>query len=143
MPKQKRRRPEPAPAYPRTRVALSFPKISVAECYNAETLLKTSRKKPAPGGAVDIHLDATDPPRKALGDALFGSLRRKATALEIESIVWNGEVWSRVQGGPRPYPGEHPHSDRLHVEFKRPNNKQTMLIEIEVDLAMMRAGRDE
>lgn len=111
----------------------------------AGTLTKSAH---AEGRALDVHLRANHPDQRSLGDQRFRALVRKASFLGIDNVIWNREIWNReiwnrARGGPRLYNGKNPHTDHIHVEFTRAGSQSRALSEIEIDIAIIRAGIED
>lgn len=71
------------------------------------------------GRAADIYLEAGDATQLQIGDGLFEVFRRWHRNLGVDHVIWNRQIWSEENGGPRPYTGTHPHRDHVHVAFTR------------------------
>lgn len=69
------------------------------------------------GRAADIFLNARDPRERAIGDALFRLFIDQGPQLGVCHVIWNRQIWSESGGGPRPYTGESPHTNHVHVFF--------------------------
>jgi hypothetical protein len=71
------------------------------------------------GRACDIYLDANDPLDKKLGDLLFEMFDRHGYNFKVDHTIWDGQIWSREEGGPRAYTGSGgAHRDHVHVAFR-------------------------
>jgi hypothetical protein len=70
------------------------------------------------GRACDIYLDANDRLDKKLGDLLFRMFSNFAYDFKVDHTIWDGQSWSRAEGGPGAYTGGGgPHRDHVHVAF--------------------------
>lgn len=71
------------------------------------------------GNALDIHPINGD---KSIGDRLQQYLLDNRSVLQIACIIWNRKIWSpRKNFAERPYTGQNPHTDHVHVDFIRGN----------------------
>ncbi len=71
----------------------------------------------AVGRALDIMIDGTTPVGLATGDKIRNFMINNSTRLGVQRVIWNRHIWSADQDGWRPYSGESPHIDHLHVEI--------------------------
>jgi hypothetical protein len=57
-------------------------------------------------------------------------------------VIWNREIWSASQGGPRPYGGASPHTNHIHVFFTEAHaDEEPVWLLPQLDrLAVRRAG---
>jgi hypothetical protein len=70
------------------------------------------------GRACDIYLDAGDPVDKRLGDLLLETFATHGYNFKVDHVIWNGQIWSRSDGGPSGYTGSGgAHRDHVHVAF--------------------------
>ena len=77
--------PQPAPSQLARRLRANFPQISETGIYNDRNIAGSQTKSAhAEGRALDIHLSATNPDQRSLGDQLFRALIRKAPFLGID-----------------------------------------------------------
>ena len=71
------------------------------------------------GRAADIYLSAGEPTQLQVGDGLFAMFIRWHALLGVDHVIWNRQIWSEDQGGPRQYMGRRDHRDHVHVAFTR------------------------
>lgn len=136
--------PQPAPKQLAKQLRANFPQITQMGIYNDRNIAGTNKKSAhAEGRAIDIHLSASEPEQRSLGDQLYHALIRKAKSLGIDNVIWNRQIWSQAHGGPRPYMGENPHTDHIHVEFTRKGSQDKLLRAIEIDIAIIRTGIED
>jgi hypothetical protein len=137
--------PQPVPKELAKRLKDNFPQISQTGIYNDRNIAGTQKKSAhAEGRALDIHLNAFKPEQRMLGDQLFKVLIRKASALDINNVIWNRQIWSQNKGGPRAYTGNSPHTDHIHVDFTREGSQNLHSIrKIEIDIAIIRTGIED
>jgi hypothetical protein len=137
--------PQPVPKELAPTLKANFPQITQTGIYNDRNIAGTQKKSAhAEGRALDIHLNAHVAEQKMLGDQLFKVLIRKALALAIDNVIWNRQIWSQKQGGPRAYAGHSPHTDHIHVEFTRDGSQNLHSIrQIEIDIAIIRTGIED
>jgi len=76
------------------------------------------------GRAADIYLAAGDATERQIGDGLFSLFIRWHSLLGVAHVIWNRQIWSAAQGGPRTYPGANPHTDHVHVAFTRAGSQR-------------------
>lgn len=69
------------------------------------------------GRASDLGHYVTRVSEKAAGDRLAGFLVAHCHGLGVQSIIWNRHIWSSSRPTWRPYGGQSPHTDHLHVEL--------------------------
>jgi len=84
------------------------------------------------GRAVDYFLRAEKPGDAAVADALIGWLLAPdvggvphawARRLGVQEVIWNRHIWSSGShhaSGMRPYSGENPHTDHVHIGMNWP-----------------------
>ena len=59
--------------------------------------------------------------RGRTGDRLASYVKRHAKKYKVEYVIWNRRIWNirRNSEGWRPYRGPNPHTDHVHVTFRR------------------------
>lgn len=138
------RKAQPAPTAFARLLRGNFAQIRQTGIYNDRNVAGTNLKSShAEGRAVDIHLNAFSSEEKGLGDELFHAIIRRATSIGVANVIWNRHIWSQLHGGPRPYTGENPHTDHLHVEFTRAGSQVDLLHHILIDIAIIRTGLED
>ena len=139
--------PQPAPRYLGRLLRANFPQISQTGVYNDRNVAGTSKKSShAEGRALDIHLNANDPDQKVLGDQLFQAIILRSRSMGVDNVIWNHQIWSVAHPSPRPYHGQKPHTDHIHVEFTREGSQisqQQMLNLILIDVGTIRTGIED
>jgi hypothetical protein len=73
----------------------------------------------AEGRVADIYLEANDITQRKIGDGLFEIFKTWHRELGVDHVIWNRQIWSLAQGGPRRYTGINPHINHVHVSFTR------------------------
>lgn len=71
------------------------------------------------GRALDLYVNANDPAQRIIAEKYVAWLIANAVELQCAYIIWNFRQWSwqkRAQGW-RPYKGQSPHTDHIHVEL--------------------------
>lgn len=71
------------------------------------------------GGALDIGIK--DP---KIGDEISKRLMEEAKERNIKYIIWNNKIWNpSISNDWRPYKGDSPHTDHVHVSFYSNTNR--------------------
>jgi hypothetical protein len=78
----------------------------------------------AEGRALDIGLLASRPAEKGVGDQLVWTFVDMAKSLQLQEIIWNGQIWSSTKPYMHKYTGANPHTDHVHVGFTREGSQQ-------------------
>lgn len=100
-----------------------FPQIADIHGYECRPIVgrPTKMSVHATGRAVDVMIPTDDgKANSALGDPIGNWLVENAEALGVQFIIWDRTTWmaSRELGKKaKPYSGQHPHHDHLHVEL--------------------------
>ena len=81
----------------------------------------------AVGRALDIMISAENPATLEVGDKIRNFMINNAEALQVQRVIWNKNIWSADRDGWRPYTGESPHTDHLHVEINVKGSKNANL----------------
>lgn len=69
------------------------------------------------GNALDIYPKNGE---RSIGDQIQKYLLDNRSNLEINNIIWYRKIWNpRKNYAERPYTGDHPHTDHVHVDFFR------------------------
>lgn len=144
-------RPQPAPNKIARYLRANFPQITETGIYNPRNIAGTSvRSAHAEGRALDIHLSVNRPEEKLVGDQLFHALIEAARQTGIDNVIWNRQIWSVQQGGPRPFVGKYkngaaknPHTNHIHVEFTRSGSQQQVFNLLELKIAIIRTGLED
>lgn len=79
------------------------------------------------GRAIDIMVSAETAAGLQTGDEIRNFMINNSTALGVQRVIWNEHTWSADQDGWRPYTGESPHTDHLHVEINLDASKDPNL----------------
>jgi hypothetical protein len=131
----------------------NFPQITApyADIYEPRNVKGTSvASSHAEGRALDVHLRASDPNQKLVGDQLFKALIEAAHSTGIDNVIWNRQIWSVEHGGPRPFIGHYkngaaknPHIDHIHIEFTRTGSQLQVFRLLELKIGQIRGGLEE
>jgi hypothetical protein len=136
--------PQPAPRALWSIVHANFPQARNLGIYNPRNVAGTSTPSAhTEGRALDIGLLTTRPTEKLIGNQLFKSFIRTADELGLDHVIWNRTIWSRVHPDPRPYHGENPHTDHVHVAFTRDGSQRTDFPRTRLELAILRNGLED
>lgn len=79
------------------------------------------------GRAIDIMISAETATGLRTGDEIRNFMINNSTTLGVQRVIWNEHTWSADQDGWRPYTGESPHTDHLHVEINLAASKDANL----------------
>lgn len=71
------------------------------------------------GRAIDVMFPVINNTAHAEGQQLFEHLAKNASALGLQTIIWNRRIYSARSPKGRNYTGVNPHIDHLHVEMTR------------------------
>ena len=142
---------QPAPQRAIRMIHANFPQVRNLGIYVCRDIKGTNiRSAHAEGRALDIGLRANIPGEKTVGDQLFRVLIDSAPRSGIDNVIWNHQIWSVSQGGPRPWGGHYkggaaknPHTDHLHVEWTRDGSQLQRLDFLELQVSMVRQGLEE
>lgn len=142
---------QPAPQRAIRMIHANFPHVRNLGIYVCRNIKGTNiRSAHAEGRALDIGLRADLPGEKAIGDQLFHVLIDSARRSGIDNVIWNRQIWSVSQGGPRPWGGHYksgsaknPHTDHLHVEWTRDGSQLQRLDFLELQVSIVRQGFEE
>jgi hypothetical protein len=93
-----------------------FPGLFTRGIYNCRSIAGSSSP------SQHSYANAEDPAHDnfATMQAMFNWMVENADRLDIEHVIFNRKIWSRSYGYIRPYTGDNPHIDHVHVDF-RPN----------------------
>ena len=83
-----------------------------------------TRSAHSEGRAADIYLSAGDPYELSVANLLFRMFINHATELGVDNVIWNRQIWSQADGGPRPYLHDPSHRIHIHVEFTRDGSQR-------------------
>lgn len=142
---------QPAPKFTIRTIRLNFPYARNLGIYVPRNVNGTSQPSShAEGRALDVGLSAMDPSEKFLGDQLFQVLIQSALQSGIDNVIWNRTIWSRSQGGPRPFVGTYsngapkdPHTNHIHIEWTKPGSQMQRLDFLEQQINILRGGMEE
>jgi len=139
---------QPAPQRAIRMIHANFPQIRNLGIYVCRDINGTNiRSAHAEGRALDIGLRADIPGEKVIGDQLFRVLIDTARRSGIDNVIWNHQIWSVSQGGPRPWGGYYKsgaaknlHTDHLHVEWTQDGSQLQRLDFLELQVSIVRQG---
>jgi hypothetical protein len=142
---------QPAPTHAIRMIHANFPQVKNLGIYVCRNIKGTTTKSAhAEGRALDIGLNAHRPAEMVVGDAIFHALIRAAHKSGIDNVIWNHQIWSVANGGPRPWGGKYsngalknPHTDHVHVEWTRDGSQRVRLHFLELEIAMIRTGFED
>ena len=142
---------QPAPQRAIRTIHANFPQVRNLGIYVCRDIKGTNIRSPhGEGRALDIGLRANIPGEKVIGDQLFRVLIDSARRSGIDNVIWNRQIWSVSQGGPRPWGGyyksgaaKNPHTDHLHVEWTRDGSQLQRLDFLELQVSIVRQGLEE
>jgi hypothetical protein len=138
------RKPQPLPSELGRVLRAEFPMITATGIFNDRNIAGTNKKSAhAEGRAIDIHLKVSDPTQRMVGDRLFDILIAAADVQGADSVIWNKQIWSTRHRYKRPYSGQNPHTDHIHVEFTRAGSQTRVVDFLQVKLAQLRTGVEE
>jgi hypothetical protein len=92
--------------------------------YNLRTTEHGNPSDHAAGRAADIYVNTRNPLLNAIGEALFAGFIANASALGMEQLIWNGQIWSSARPYLHPYHGNETHDDHVHISFSRPGSQR-------------------
>ena len=113
------RRNQPIILHLRRWVPQAFPEVRRIGGYNNRRTRRGGFSAHSEGRAADIHLFANVPIEKRIGDGLFQMFQDYQQELGVDHVIWDRQIWSVAEGGPREYQGGSPHRDHVHVAFTR------------------------
>ena len=123
---------------------VNFAKARNLGIYNPRNVAGTNTPSAhAEGRALDIGLLVTRPGEKLIGDELFQLFIRNSIELGLDHVIWNRQIWSQVHPRPRPYLGQNPHTDHVHVAFTREGSQRTGFPRTILDIAILRTNLEE
>ena len=98
----------------------------VLEAANAPTTPRADEILTERGITVlpDIYVNAGDPTERQIGDGLFSLFIKWQSSLDVDHVIWSRQIWSAVNGGPRPYTGVDPHTNHVHVAFTKTGSQR-------------------
>lgn len=142
---------QPAPQHTIKMLRVNFPQVRNLGIYVCRNVKGTqTRSSHAEGRALDVGLRADRPGEKFLGDQLFQLLIKSASRSGIDNVIWNRQIWSISQGGPRPFIGSYangapknPHTDHIHIEWARDGSHLQRLQFLELQIGMLRGGIED
>lgn len=79
------------------------------------------------GRAVDFGMPMVDGRGCPAGHALVQRLGAQAASLGLQAIIYDRTIWSGRSPDGRPYTGQAPHFDHLHIELTRPAAREMTL----------------
>ena len=79
------------------------------------------------GRALDVHVNAHTRAGLKTGNIIRDYMIANSTRLGIQTVIWNGKVWSSDKNGLREYTGPYPHDDHLHIEINKKASKKAKL----------------
>jgi len=79
------------------------------------------------GRALDVHVNAYTSTGLKTGNQIRDYMIANSTRLGIQTVIWNGKVWSSDKDGLRKYTGPYPHDDHLHIEINKKASKKRNL----------------
>ena len=137
------KKPQPAPRLMKAVFHLTFPEITYFGIYQDRNVSGTNKKSShAEGRALDFHLSAFDSKQAILGYLLSRMLVRKAKDFGIDNVIWNRQIWSMEHQRWRPYTGDKPHEDHVHVEFTREGSQVSPISELVPECVLIRKIAD-
>jgi len=144
---------QPLPRKVARYLRVNFPQITAPyeDIYEPRSVKGTSvASSHAEGRGLDVHLRVSHPDEKLVGDQLFKALIDAAHVSGIANVIWNRQIWSLQQGGPRPFVGNYkngapknPHTDHIHIEFTRAGSQLTVFKLLELKIDNIRGGLEE
>jgi hypothetical protein len=136
--------PQPAPKVLWSWIHANFSQARFEGIYNPRNIAGTNRPSMhAEGRALDIGLSVSTPDEKVFGDQLFKLFIQNSQELGLDHVIWNRQIWSLANRGPRPYTGRDSHTGHIHVAFTREGSQRSTFPHLILDISILRTGLED
>jgi hypothetical protein len=136
--------PQPASRALWSVVHANFPQARNLGIYNPRNVAGTNTPSAhAEGRALDIGLLVSRPNEKLIGDQLFKIFIETSDELGLDHVIWNRQIWSQAHPSLRPYHGQNPHTNHVHVAFTREGSQGTSFPRTNLEIAILRTGLED